>query len=206
MNTLVIRKEGIKLIMSVLNDNKVIAKYIKNMFGKQAIVSEYRDDENMSSIDILSCSDVPIKGVTSYSTIGLSEYSIGYTVDDIHLGIEILGVCESAIDEFANIMASCAFNIINSKYTCSPGTIFPNVISPYYKNTDMRHIFFTDPFIWENTFETLELENKKIAWLMVVPISDNEMNYCKKYGAEKLEVLFEHNEIDIFNMNRKSVV
>ncbi|BCZ47329.1 antitoxin YqcF [Clostridium gelidum] len=143
--------------------------------------------------------------VTSYSTIGISGYSISYATENIPLRVEIVGSCASSFDCFANILASCAFNIINTKFTCYPGAIFQNVIKFYMPNSSMKHILFMSPFLWENSLKTLNLEDKKVAWLLAVPISEEEFKYANDKGIDVLEELFEEEQIDIFNLNRKSV-
>ena len=55
-------------------------------------------------------------------------------------------------------------------------------------------------------FKTLEFENREIAWLLIVPISEQEKNYAIANGWEALEDIFEKADIDIFNLNRKSII
>lgn len=191
--------------MSVSNENKIIAKAAFDAFGGKPSVTKYWDDKNESSIDILSCGGRPYNGVTSHSTIGLSSYSIGYTTDSTPLRIEIVGACASGYDCFRNILASCAFNIINTKFKCYPGAIFENIVKFYMHDSLMRHILFVSPFLWENRLKTLNFEDKKVAWLLAVPISEEEFKYAKDKGTDALEELFDEEQIDIFNLNRKSV-
>lgn len=69
----------------------------------------------MSNVDILSTIDRPYEGVTSYSTIGLSDYSIGYSIDEKPLRVEIVGASATMFELFPNVLSTCAFNIINTK-------------------------------------------------------------------------------------------
>lgn len=154
---------------------------------------------------MLSCNDRPYDGVTSYSTIGLSGHSIDQTVDNLPLRVEIVGACASGYECFPNILGSCAFNIINTKFTCYPGAIFQNVVKYYIPDSPMKHILFTPPFLWEDKLTTINFDDKKVAWLLAVPISDKEFEYAKKYGTDALENLFEEHQIDIFDLKRKSV-
>jgi hypothetical protein len=186
-------------------EDKIIAKVALNAFSGKPIVHAYWDDNKKNYVDILSCSDRPLDGVTSYSTIGLSAHSIDQTVDNIPLGIEIVGVCASSYECFPNILGSCAFNIINTKYTCYPGAIFQDIVKYYLPNGPMMHILFLPPFFWEDKLTTLSFKNKKVAWLLAVPISDNELKYAKQYGVAALETLFEKHQIDIFDLQRNSV-
>ena len=69
----------------------------------------------------------------------------------------------------------------------------------------MKHVMFSEPFLWDD-LSNIEQEDKVITWLMIVPISDAELQYLKEYGSDALETLFEEKNIDIFDLERKSVV
>jgi antitoxin YqcF len=190
----------------VTKENKAIYQVVSNIFGVASKVWSYADEHNNSSIDILICPDSPYELVTSYSTIGLSDYSINLQVDDIPLGIEIIGACESMFDQYPNILATCGFNIINSNFRCAPGIIFSNVIKMYLTDSPMQHILFIPPFGWDKEFETLHFQTKKVAWLLAVPISEAERQYANVNGPEALEKLFEEKQINIYDLFRKSVL
>lgn len=192
--------------MSISDENKTIAKSALKAFGGKPIVTRYWDNDNGSFIDILTCLDRPERGVTSYSTIGLFEHSIGYSTNNIPIRIEIVGACGSNFEKYSNILASCAFNIINSNFSCYPGAVFTNVIDFYEENCTMKHIFFTSPFIWGSDLKTIDFEATKVTWLLAVPISEQELQYYNQNGSDALESLFEDNEIDIFDLNRNSVI
>lgn len=192
--------------MSITNEQKIIAKVALDAFEGKPLVTKYWDDRKKSSIDILSCIDRPYDGITSFSTLGLSGYSIGYTTEDTPLRIEIVGTCASGYDCFSNILASCAFNIINTKFACHPGAIFQNVIEFYKSDSPLKHILFTSPFLWEDKLKTLHFPDMKVAWLLAIPISNEEFEFAKENGSDALESLFEEHQIDIFDLMRKSIV
>ncbi|WP_263117503.1 suppressor of fused domain protein [Bacillus subtilis] len=192
--------------MGVTQENKIIAKTVLAAFGGKPKVTKYWDDIKRSNIDILTVVDQPEEGITSYATLGLSDYSIGYEVSDMPLRIEILAAIETESDIFANVLSTCAFNIINSQFSCSPGDIFRDVISMYDEKTEMKHIMFVPPFLWEDNLELLEFGNKKVTWLMALPISEGEFEYARKHGSESLQDLLESEQIDVFDIKRSSIV
>lgn len=191
--------------MTVSKENKVIARTALEIFNGEPNVSKYWDENNVSNIDVLSVINSPYEGVTSYSTIGLSDYSIGYSVDEKPLRIEIVGASAAIFEFFPNIVSTCAFNIINTKLPITHGEVFKDVVKMYYSTSEMEHILFTSPFLWEK-FNTMDFQDKKVAWLLAVPISKEELLYAEKEGTEALEDLFENKDIDIFDIKRKSVL
>lgn len=192
--------------MEISNINKLIAKSALLAFEGEPAVFEYWDDNKNKSIDLLCATNSPYGGVTSYSTIGLSEYSIGYDVDEKPLRAEIVGACATEYDYFPNILSTCAFSIINSNFSISPGEIFKDIIQMYYSNLEMKHVLFMPPFLWEDTLKTIDVPEKKIAWLLAVPISEKECLFAHDRGVETLSELFEREVIDIFDLERKSIL
>ncbi len=183
-----------------------VAKKLLQVIGGQPKIFNYNDDQEILNVDLYIGEDAPQEGLTTYSTVGLSEYSIGLKLPSgKNVVTEFIGICNSYYEYFANIISDCAFNIISGKYFCRPGAVYPDIIAKYYKGIDMRHIMFSEPFLWDN-LSNIEQKDKVITWLMLIPISDAEMQYLKKYGADALETLFEEKNIDVFDLERKSVV
>ncbi|SES45110.1 suppressor of fused domain protein [Psychrobacillus sp. OK032] len=191
--------------MTITSENKIIARTALETFGGKPSVSKHWDNDSVSNVDILATIDRPYDGVTSYSTIGLSDYSIGYSVDEKPLRIEIVGAGATIFEFFPNIISTCAFNIINTKLPISHGGIFKDVVKMYYTDSDMEHVLFTSPFLWEK-LQSIDFPDKKVTWLLAVPISTKEYLYAEKEGTEALEDLFEKKQIDIFDLRRKSAL
>ena len=55
-------------------ENKMVARHAASSFGGTPSVSEYLHDTEPFAVPILSCVDRPCDGVTSFSTVGLSDY------------------------------------------------------------------------------------------------------------------------------------
>lgn len=185
---------------------KKIFQILYEEIGANVKVHSYYDRKEEAKIDLYIAKDRPEVMLSTYSTIGLSEYTIGVTdKKSREIRVEFIGVCSTEVEVFPNILSSCAFNIINSKYTCKPGIVYPGVISSYLKETDMKHIYFTSPFLWEG-LQGLEINNHAITWLLAMPISDMEFEYIQCNGDEAFEELLEQSEVDFSDIYRDSVV
>ena len=152
----------------------------------------------------MSSADRPCRGVTSYATIGLSKHETGLQSNNKSLRVELLGVCDAKEEIFPNILATTAFEIMQSR-KCSHGDIIQNAISEYNPDSEMKHVYLTNPFLWEG-FETLKFGDKFVTWLLIVPVSDREKDYAIKNGWEALEDEFEKSNIDVFTLKRKSII
>lgn len=173
-------------------------------FNTNPTVFSYYDEDEKNSVAILTCADSPVKGVNSYATMGTLVAKPTLVTDKKGLIVEFVGACSKDYENYTNILATCSFNIINSGFNYGPGEIYKDVVSMYYPNLNMKHILMMNPFLWKRRFKTMELEDKFVAWLQIIPISQNEYDYANKHGADKLEDLFEEKQIDIYDLNRKS--
>jgi hypothetical protein len=193
--------------MGASTENKVIAKYALNAIGGVPNVQAYHHNTETLSVDMLRCGDRPYSGVTSYSTIGLSDHPM-FIDDGSEFGtrIELAGACATAAEFFPNVLASAAFCIIRTKKLYSPGSVMAGYVREYYPSTTVPHLYFTAPFLWEDSLKAIECETKKVSWLLVVPISDAELEFLRKNGDDALEDTFERHQIDIFDLNRASAV
>ena len=185
--------------MSISTENKAVNMTLRDVLNGVPNYSTFADDEEKNTIDILSCIDSPRIGVTSYGTLGLSDYDMGKEVDSTPLGVEFVGACYSRFDAFSNVLATCAFYIINSNYKCEPGSIFNEIIN-LYMESQMKHVMFVTPFTWEKELKTLFLKPKKVvAWLQLIPISDAEMAYSTVNGKGALEKVLEKERVYRFS-------
>jgi len=193
-------------VIGFQHDNKRIASSIARVFGGTPRVTRFWDDRRAHSLDILSCSDRPQDGVTSFSTIGLSDHPLFQDGSEFHVRVELVGAVGSSFQKFDDALASAGFCIINSRWFCCPGAIFPDVLSEYNCSKTMRHFYFMPPFLWESRLQTMTLGQKKVAWLMPIPISEAEREFVALNGRSALEGLFAERQIDVFNLNRRSEV
>lgn len=112
----------------------------------------------------------------------------------------------SKYDTIPNILSTCAFFVIKNNWKCTYGNVFETLVEMYCKNTEMKHILFTSPFLWEDKLVDFNIEGKPIYFVLAIPISDKELEYKNEFGTDALETLFEKESIDIFDINRKSIV
>lgn len=189
------------------NENKTLAKFMRNTFAytpNVSVVNHLNNDDSLG-IHIIHCPESPSEGLTTYATVGLSDYPMYQDNEEFHVRLEIIGVCDSDIDWFPNILATCAFYLIQEGWLFSPGAVLKNIVNIYDSETQLKHIYFTSPFLWEK-LHTLQLKSKKVAWLLCILISDAECDYREQNSSDKFEDLLEKSNTDVFNVARHSVI
>jgi antitoxin YqcF len=188
-------------------ENRQLAKTVARAFGGgRPDVRRYWDADESHHIDITQVSETPSRGVTSYGTLGLSDYPLMDNGREYPARCELVGACASTYERFDNIISTCAFNIIKDQEFAYAGRIFPEVVTMYYPSLQMRHVMFTKPFLWEDELQSVELPGKTVAWLLAVPVSHAEMQYARSSGPNALEDVFVREQIDIFDLGRPSVI
>ncbi len=122
------------------------------------------------------------------------------------LRVELIGACSKEFGLFPNILATCAFNVINTNFLCHPGAIYPNIVRFYMPESPLRDILLVSPFLWDDKLSSIQFTDKMIAWLMIIPISEAESAYVNKHSLDVLEELFERNQINVYDLMRASIV
>lgn len=184
--------------------NKLIANNALKIFNAKPRIFRFADENEIKNVDLMICDDCPDDGVTSYGTIGLFNCNIGLTYNEKPLRSEILAACDSSVKDFANIVASATFEIMDRK-NAYPGYIIDDIVSMYIGKSEMEHILLTYPFLWNNT-QNLPFDDMTVAYLMAVPVSNAEKKFCQQNGLDALETVFEEKQTDIYNIYRPSCI
>ncbi|MCX7113286.1 MAG: suppressor of fused domain protein [Proteobacteria bacterium] len=192
-------------MIKITPDNKQIAKRLLNAFGGgNPKVQQYNHDNAELHIDILSIAGNPDVDITSYGTIGLSDFLMPWGNGEFPTRIELCGASLTSFIEFPNVVASAAFNIIRSGIVCHPSLVMRDYVKEYNQDTQLPHLYFTSPFFWEDDLKTVTLSEKTVSWLLCFPISEAEAEFLSKKGEDSFESLLENQEIDIFDTSRQS--
>jgi hypothetical protein len=128
--------------------NRAIYRTVARAFGiERPVVPRHYDADEKSHIDVATAVNRPQAGVTSYSTLGLSDYPLLQDGEEYPARLEIVSGCDSVVDWFGNVIATAAFNIINDRHFCAPGVVYPNLVARYDDELDMQHVLFVPPFV-----------------------------------------------------------
>lgn len=192
--------------MDVSSSNKAIAKKLATAFGGKASVASYRDEAEKSSVAILTCRDAPQEHVNSYATVTLANHPILQDGREFPARVELVAACEAAATGFENVLSTCAFNVINDGWFVGPGVVFPDVLSMYGLSDTLAHVIFVSPMLWDGQVTTTTVEGRTLAFLQAIPISEAEYRFAETRGPDALEDLFERRQIDVFDIDRVSVV
>ena len=191
----------------VTSQQRVLAGHTALAMGvEKPPIFRYWDENRQTSVCILEASNRPQDGVTSYATVGLSDHPLMFKGREFDARVEFVGACGSAFPGFANVLATAAFCVVNSGWFCAPGIIFPDVVSMHNASARLSDVYFAHPFLWAEELKSTLIGDRRVAWLLAVPVSKAETAYAQTYGPERLEARFAEMDIDIYDLNRVSAI
>jgi hypothetical protein len=187
--------------------NKEIAKFLRSLVSNPPQVNTISGDDGLS-VDIAVFEDFPEAGIRTYSTIGMSDIVFREEEGkEIDFRLEIV-----ASDDLDNeVIPDILFEVYahakeHPDWICTPGSVLENVIEPWRPDSDMKHAYFTNSFFVEQLNEVKVFDNTKVIWVMMIPISDKELEYLDENGEDAFETMLEDAEANILDIDRESVL
>ncbi|MGX5686706.1 suppressor of fused domain protein [Chryseobacterium cucumeris] len=190
-------------------ENKKLSNYITNIVGINNMIDRHYDKEKKNFIDIFTCDDPLYPRIKICGTIGVSDHPNKIEMNDNSfkdIPVELLIGGYREFRMLPDILSTAGFYITNNGWECQPGSVFMRIVEMYFETSEMKHIMFISPFLWEDKLYPLKLETKTVHWLLCIPISDEELEYKMENGTSALEDIFQEKDIDIFDINRKSAI
>ncbi|MDA1161159.1 MAG: suppressor of fused domain protein [Planctomycetota bacterium] len=182
-----------------------MAKSVAEFFGGEISIKQAWDDADESMIGVLAASDSPSAGLTSYSTIGLCDSEIHDHVGVVPYRVELVMAARSQFEKTRNILATAAFHVINSDWSCHCFALYPGIVEMYYPDSPMAHLLFVDPFMWDGEFPELNVEGLPLRWLLAAPISEPERRYAINFDIPTLLDELDECGADVTDLYRSSV-
>jgi hypothetical protein len=186
-------------------ERELIVEYASKAFGGSPQVDYYGDKNEELKVGILSSRDRPMNGITSYSTIGLSDHAMPRGDGEFPTRLELAGVCVNEEEKFANVLASAAFCIIRSHLVYHPGTVMKDYVRLVFPDFPLPHLYLTTQFLWGNSLRTLDVVTRKVSWLLAIPIAESEWVYLETMGKDAFESALEEAQIDVSDLSREPV-
>lgn len=118
---------------------------------------------------------------------------------------ELMLVRRGADETVCNLLATAALYILKDGWRVAPGVIFESLVSMYYPDTRLPHLYFTVPSMFDG-MERVELGERTLHPLIGFPISERESQLARTDRGDALESLWESKATDVMDWNRPSVL
>jgi antitoxin YqcF len=174
--------------------------------------------------DIASFQNAPRAGMTTCVTLGLSDYELRddknkkpthriELLSALRNDTDFLKLTEDPADKecfYEDSLFYLACYIVNKNEYITVGDTWINFFSNQYQafadHSELEHLFFMPPVLLSDTLKPAAFQGHSVNWLLCVPISEAELDYCGRKGPEALQELLIRKKIDISDLFRKSVV
>lgn len=174
--------------------------------------------------DIASFQNSPRAGVTSCTTLGLSDYELRgdqnkkpphriELLSAIRDDTDFLKLTEDPADKecfYEDSLFYIACYLVNKNEYITYGDTWINFFSNQYQafadHSELEHLFFMPPELLSETLKPSAFQGSSVNWLLCVPISGAELDYCDKKGPDALQSLLIGKRIDVSDLFRRSVV
>lgn len=180
------------------NIAEILLSYYEDFLGNYTSVQLYKNEEG-ESIQVLEYEDI-FEGCKTYMSFGVSNFS-----EYIHNKCEIVLNVDNDFDRASCIFANVLMYLIENKVHFYKGSYIGGVAA-FDEDFCAKHkkagIYITEAYPFPEEF--LMCDDIKI--YMCFFISDEELEYLKKYGSDSFEDYLEENEIDIMELNRAAFV
>ena len=113
---------------------------------------------------------------------------------------------DSDYDQCAEIFMNAIFYVVSNKMNFGRGVLIDdidNIFEGFSKQHNKVAVYFTEAYVLPEKFSIIEGKCKVYMGFFV---SQNEVDYVKKYGCEQFEELLEEKNVYVIHIDRKSAI
>jgi len=181
--------------MQISQSSQILADFYQKKFDMGCSFSRMKDQDSTHTVDVLTAESQLGEGINTYISIGLSDYDIP---------AEFIMIADNKFTFLNQLLATTVFSLLREKWNLVIGSIIPDITSLYTEG-ELDHLLLMPPFLWDESLENIAIEDKNIFTYFLVPISDSEREFAEEYGVDKLIELLNIYDIDISDLERKSI-
>lgn len=142
-------------------------------------------------------------GCRAFCSFGLSRYA-----EKLGEAAEIFMPVDEAWDDTPEILARVLFKVATEHNHMGWGWAVPidKSFSSFVATFGKTAIYFADPFGVPKGFESVHCGDTTGSVYLACYITQNEFDFLKIEGCEEFEACLEENDVDVFNISRRSCI
>lgn len=160
-------------------------------------------------VDVLTCTDAPASGFTTWSTVTLHARGNELPMADgskLDVRVEMMAVGLPGSDVMGKILGSCAFAVLQDDWMLAPGVVYGDVVSLYDDKATTPHVMWSHPFTAPDLAMVEINDDLKVHWLMAVPITEAERQFLQENDYDALAQKLDAAQVNYLDLNRASAV
>lgn len=177
-----------------------VAEHIEGHLG--SIAAGWSDDASPHKIQVASFNDQPMKGVTTYTTLGLSEDELDLPNErKIRQELVISANASFPGEEIARFLLSLAEHIKTTGRALLRGEVV-GPSSPLVKGASVNAVYSTNPTPFDPGFAEFSSTYPPVIFVLLVPITPKEASLVSSQGWNWFEEMLEAQDPDIWDLTR----
>lgn len=187
--------------MTIAAAHKEWALVLRDKLGGDVVVTNYSDDTGQHTIPILSRANENGLVAATIGLMDLNQSASGQTP----IATELLIVAQSHDERICKLLSSAALFMLKNGWKAAPGVVFETLVSRYYPDTNLPHLFFAVPVLLEG-LDRITLQDRRIYPLFAIPVSERESELAKSNRGADLEALWERKGTNVMDWDRDSAL
>lgn len=156
------------------------------------------------TVFVVEAGNRPGPGLTTYASVGISGNPLPNHED--WLRTETVCVSDTSFPWIKDLLSGIEEGLRNSAWPLAPYSVLTDIITPYNSSLSTKHLLLTPPLLWKESLREFTFSGRKIAWLMLIPITDSELQFSRKHGTDELTRALIKGDVDAANWNRTAIV
>lgn len=140
--------------------------------------------------------------VHSSATAGLYHYDMDLTLDDKPFSFELMAGMSKDNEVNLDWFYEIVYEVNRCQLSLHEGFYMTNPVTLKRINPHMEAVVFIYPVVWD-AFDDLQLDEKRVSWLMAFPILKKELKILQEKGVRELMEYIQKQKINPFDIQRK---
>lgn len=179
--------------------------HIERSFGR--IQNGWKLDNVLKNVQVVKTCPENIDDSEAYVTLGLSNFSYPLIGKENYVRVELFILLLK--DMKVSYVPSIIEDVIGEMNKRGRAFLRGEVIGPkgkLFDGSEVTALYVAPPMCLDDAANGFIIDQEEVLFMWLVPITDSESGYIKKYGWEAFEDKLELEEVDVIDVFRKSVV
>lgn len=189
-----------------IDEESRVAQHLRGFLGPPSSVAWAERDGRQLPFQLVSFPDVPAAGTVTYSTLGLSRHRLDHEGRPLRQELLVLAPVGESPEWATAILSVFGEYVVKCQEALARGQMYPRARSiPPGSNLSAAVPLVPFPFA-EPFALLLEDGEDPVVFVLIVPITESEMQYIEDRGPEAFEDLIQHQRPQLSAFNRPSLV
>lgn len=181
-----------------------LIEHIERYLG--LISQGWRDKELDVNFSIVAFNECPVVNTTTFLSLGISKYILPINQNK-KIRQELVFSAYKSISPslIVSFLMSIGEVILHRKRGVLRGEVI-SLSRDLAEEIGFDAVYFTIPFLFDDNFDVFEQSSPPTIIVLVIPIYQSEVSYIELHGWSKFEDLMENSDIDLYALERVSII